>query len=483
MFEKPAEDFECAGIGDFMRFIFVLILILSANGSFAQTAKPEDIYKRALPSVATLSVTTQGGSVRIGTAFLAIKDGVAVTAWHVVSKAEKATAKFADGEVFEVSGVIDKDIRRDIALIKIKTAGRDLLRLAKEVPAVGQKAFVIGAPKGLDFSFSEGNVSQIQNADGWKQYQFTSPASPGNSGGPLLNENGEVMGVVSFQITDGQNLNFAIPAHYAAGLDSTLPTTPWSALKDDSNTLSDSSESAPALPINIPGIQVEPTEVFFKTIFEARAKAKKTAFETDEEFKQRTEIKIDTQRTYYFVAESQIIGGSKKTEPFSYDAKNQTLSVRGGIGSNISNGGIRLGVIPMPIRCTVKVGERYEARNGFGARVNVTPIIYQNFIIGVTNNKAFSSAAIDFRQHVFGVSVRRTRENAEALSKTMAVLVGVRFPDPSQFRFWQTRDKPTFDIPIDEINLNFYAEATVESIVLIDYSKQEIVERIEPVRK
>ena len=195
------------------------------NGNLAT----EELYKRVLPSIMTVVVDKPEGRV-MGTAFL-VKDSLALTAWHVVKDARRAVAKFSDGETFEVSGLVDKDEKRDLALIRVKVFGRPPLALEGTSPAVGSRAYVVGSPRGLEFSISDGLVSQIQTIDGVKQLQFTCPASPGNSGGPLFNEKAQVAGVVSWQVRDGQNLNFAVPISYALGLDTTLPTQPFDSVK------------------------------------------------------------------------------------------------------------------------------------------------------------------------------------------------------------------------------------------------------------
>jgi S1-C subfamily serine protease len=100
-----------------------------------------------------------------------------------------------------------------------KWCGRPQLTLVGDDPQVGSRAYAIGAPLGLECSITEGLLSQIQHIDNVKQYQFSSPISPGNSGGPLLNVNGQVIGVVPWQVKDGQNLNFAVPSSYILGLD------------------------------------------------------------------------------------------------------------------------------------------------------------------------------------------------------------------------------------------------------------------------
>lgn len=204
---------------------------LTALAACADDLKPEQLYKKVLPSVMTLTVQKGDGTAATGTGFLAVKEGLAVTAWHVVRDAKTATAKFSDGEEFEVSGLVDKDEKRDVALVRVKEFGRPLLPLVAAAPEVGAKAYAVGTPEGLDFSLSDGLVSQIQRSDGVTLYQFSCPASPGNSGGPLVNAGGEVIGVVSRQFRDGQNLNFAMPAAYALALDASLPTQAWGSVK------------------------------------------------------------------------------------------------------------------------------------------------------------------------------------------------------------------------------------------------------------
>jgi len=184
--------------------VFLTVLLLTASTSTrCQELKSEDIYKQSINSIVTLKVEKKGGSKVQGTAFFAIKDGMAVTAWHVVRDAVSVKAKFASGEEFDVSGLVDNDPARDLAIVRVKTFGTPLLPIGS-TPSVGQKAYVVGAPLGLEFTISDGLLSQIQVMDGTKAYQFSCPASPGNSGGPLLNAKGEIIGVVSFQFPDYQ---------------------------------------------------------------------------------------------------------------------------------------------------------------------------------------------------------------------------------------------------------------------------------------
>ena len=208
--------------------------VLCSCPVFADGIAASDIYKASAPSVMVLEAKLKDGSGALGTGFVAVKDGFAITAWHVVRNATSITAKFSDGQQFDVSGLVDSDPSRDVALIRVKEFGRKPLTLATGQPGVGDKAFVIGTPIGLDFSISDGIVSQIRQLNGVNLYQYTCPTTHGSSGGPLFNDKGEVIGIVhtGLDASLGQNLFFAIPSTYALGLDATLPTKPWDQVKD-----------------------------------------------------------------------------------------------------------------------------------------------------------------------------------------------------------------------------------------------------------
>lgn len=193
----------------------------------AEELPAEKIYAQTLPSVLTLRVESKSGDRYVGSAFLALKEGIAVTAWHVIFDAIKVTAKFSDGANCDVTGFIDYDETKDIALIKVDSKDRPLLSFAGATPLVGMKTYVIGSPKGYEFSISDGLLSQIQKVDGFSQYQVSCPFSPGNSGGPILNNRGEVMGVAAWTRNGAQNLNFATPATETAQLDPDRPITLW----------------------------------------------------------------------------------------------------------------------------------------------------------------------------------------------------------------------------------------------------------------
>lgn len=188
---------------------------------------PEEIYTQALPSVMTLEVENTAGQHFVGSAFLGLRDGMAVTAWHVVHDAQRVEARFADGRRVTVAGLVDKNEEHDLALLQLGAGGHPGLAVGPGTPRVGSRVYVVGTPKGLDFSLSEGLISQIREVDGIQYYQLSSPISPGDSGGPVLNDQGRVVGVISWRKATAQNVGFAIPSADLARLNPAHAVVPW----------------------------------------------------------------------------------------------------------------------------------------------------------------------------------------------------------------------------------------------------------------
>lgn len=192
---------------------------------------PEKLYKKVLPSVMTLEVENQIGERFVGSAVLALADDAALTAWHVIADARSVWAVFADGQRVKVIGCIDYDASRDLALLKLeKRLLNRRAALGRELQSVAARAYVIGSPKGYDFSISDGLISQIRSVDGFLQYQLSCPISPGSSGSPVVNHRGEVIGIASWTKADAQNVSFAIPIRQTTRLDSSKQPTTWGQL-------------------------------------------------------------------------------------------------------------------------------------------------------------------------------------------------------------------------------------------------------------
>jgi putative serine protease PepD len=201
---------------------------VTANPS-ASTLTAGDIYDRSKDAVAYITSKTGQGTAT-GTGFAISKDGYLVTNAHVVDGASSVSVKVGDSKAVTAK-VVGVDQSTDIALLKIDTGGTPLQTLTlgdSSKVQVGDPVFAIGNPFGLDRTLTTGVVSALQRSiDAPNGYaisnviQTDAALNPGNSGGPLLDANGRVIGVNS-QIEstatsptgEGQNsgIGFAVPS-------------------------------------------------------------------------------------------------------------------------------------------------------------------------------------------------------------------------------------------------------------------------------
>ncbi len=164
-----------------------------------------------------------------GSGFFISSDGVAVTNYHVIDDTAFATVETIDGKLFEVTNIIAFDKELDAAIIKVGKTELITGEVVDSFPALtladsdnikaGQKIFAIGSPKGLKNTISDGIISNVSREDG-RLIQITAPIEHGSSGGALINENGEVLGITSEGYDNG-NLNFAIPINLIKPFDLT----------------------------------------------------------------------------------------------------------------------------------------------------------------------------------------------------------------------------------------------------------------------
>ncbi|MFP5235380.1 MAG: trypsin-like peptidase domain-containing protein [Acidobacteriota bacterium] len=193
------------------------VLALAAATLPAQsTDLGKQVYSAAANSVFLVYLNDSSGNpTALGTAFL-VKPRLLVTNAHV---AEAGSPVLAVGPVRVPLKIVRLDRENDLAVMSVDV---DLtskpLPLAPSAPKPGEEIFAIGNPEGLEKTISQGIVSGVRNVDGKKLIQISSPISHGSSGGPILNNRSEVIGVAVAFLSDGQNLNFAVPAEYVRAL-------------------------------------------------------------------------------------------------------------------------------------------------------------------------------------------------------------------------------------------------------------------------
>jgi len=188
-----------------MKKIFTILLIACLSLTIiAQDATV--IYKNTVGSTVTIET-----DIGLGSGFF-IKENVIATNYHVIEGATEAYCYTNNSSSrFKIEGFLAVDKTIDLILLKVVGLNRPSIKMASVEVSPGQKVYVIGSPKGLPASISDGLVSGLRDFEGYKLIQITAPISPGSSGGPVLNGSGELIGVSVGQYNEGQNLNFAIP--------------------------------------------------------------------------------------------------------------------------------------------------------------------------------------------------------------------------------------------------------------------------------
>jgi len=202
-------------------FCALTLLAIAAPVARSQDALPE-LVRRIKPSaVAIETFDARGEKLARGSGFFIDKDRV-VTNRHVIDGAYRAQVHLNSGNTFPVKNVLAVDAEGDVALLRVEAPPhlvRPLL-LDPTSPQEGESIVVIGNPFGLEGSVTNGIVSAVRDIPGFGRIiQITAPISPGSSGSPVVNMNGQVIGVATLQITGGQSVNFAIPSERIAQLD------------------------------------------------------------------------------------------------------------------------------------------------------------------------------------------------------------------------------------------------------------------------
>jgi S1-C subfamily serine protease len=191
--------------------------------------RPElpDVVALVEKAVVRIDVEGKPGSPRgIGSGFVIDSGGIVATNYHVVAGGGRATVTFNDGTRLRVIGYIAAAPEKDLVVLQIELSGHrvDPLVLAESLPRKGERVFAIGSPDGLDDTVTDGIVSSIRKpgniADlqvlsvNATHIQMTTAISPGNSGGPLFNSRGEVVGVNTWKTIKAgmDSLNFAVSA-------------------------------------------------------------------------------------------------------------------------------------------------------------------------------------------------------------------------------------------------------------------------------
>ncbi|WP_419189556.1 transglutaminase family protein [Stieleria marina] len=192
------------------------VFVLDATSPAEETLSLKELISKVRPSVVTIRVQGRDGeNLGIGTGFIIDEQGLVATNFHVINEGRRFSVETFDGDKLKVLAVEASDRTSDLALIRVAfPGGIDLpaLPLAKAVdPEQGTRVAAFGNPLGFKDSVVDGIVSAVREVQGRSMIQLAMPIEPGNSGGPLVDRSGRVLGIINMKSAIDDNLGFAIP--------------------------------------------------------------------------------------------------------------------------------------------------------------------------------------------------------------------------------------------------------------------------------
>jgi hypothetical protein len=199
------------------RLALVAVLVLcAAAASRAQggDSLPE-LIRRVKPSVVSVITYNAKGEVALTGSGFFVRPGQVLTNLHVVEGAHHAEVRTFEGKgkTYQVSGLTSVDEDGDLAVLNIDMPleRASVVETTAAAPEEGERVFVIGNPLRLEGSVADGIVSAVREVPGLGRIvQITAPISHGNSGSPVFNMRGQVVGVVTIRVMNGQNINLAL---------------------------------------------------------------------------------------------------------------------------------------------------------------------------------------------------------------------------------------------------------------------------------
>jgi S1-C subfamily serine protease len=200
---------------DMKRLLYIVFVVLFAGTAIAQPKElsTKEIAAKGLKSVVFIKTKdARGKASGFGSGFF-ITNKLIATNYHVIEGATQVTAGsiYKTHEEFSCK-VLGANKENDLAIVEIQGTTGIPLELSLQDLEIGERVYAIGNPEGLGGTFSEGLISSLRNFKGFTNsvIQHTAPMSQGSSGGPLLNSNGQVIGINSAINKTGQNINYAV---------------------------------------------------------------------------------------------------------------------------------------------------------------------------------------------------------------------------------------------------------------------------------
>lgn len=179
---------------------------------------PQEVFKHVAPSVVVVESLDGKRSVNTLGSAIVISPGRVITNRHVIEDGLSFTVE-NDGHTWPAK-LIKVDPNHDLAELAVNGLKAPPVQVRdSSTLAVGEKVYAIGAPEGLELTISGGLISGLRDFDNGRVIQTSAVISPGSSGGGLFDAEGRLVGITTFYVVGGQNLNFALPADWVLALD------------------------------------------------------------------------------------------------------------------------------------------------------------------------------------------------------------------------------------------------------------------------
>lgn len=194
-------------------FFAAAMLCFASLADESSPASVKSLAAKLRPSIVVITYAGRDGTEQgLGTGFVIDKTGLIATNLHVIGEARPISVQTADGKSLAVKSVHASDRALDLAILQVEATELPPLPLADEKPDTGESIVVMGNPHGLKHSVVSGVLSGLREIDGRNMLQLAVPVEPGNSGGPVVDMQGRVLGVVTMKSAVTENLGFAVAA-------------------------------------------------------------------------------------------------------------------------------------------------------------------------------------------------------------------------------------------------------------------------------
>lgn len=186
-----------------------------------KTQDAQELYRQLSRSIFVVQTLDAGGKVVVTGSGVAVAPNEVVTNRHVVEKGVGWRVK--SGAHTWSATIVHIDSEHDLCGLKAELMAQPVSIRSSSTLSVGERVYALGAPEGLELTLSEGLISGLREFEGGLVVQTSAAISPGSSGGGLFDAKGQLIGITTFYLKEGQNLNFALPGDWIQSLLSRSP--------------------------------------------------------------------------------------------------------------------------------------------------------------------------------------------------------------------------------------------------------------------